>query len=83
MNSLKNELCELHQFLTYFGAKNRAAHVAAHVPPAFRLRSAHVAAYVAADVCSPELPESDFSDPSHIIAYPQNIAPQKRSWRFL
>jgi len=31
----------------------------------------------------PNSPESDFAAPIHMIAYPQNIAPQKRSWRFL
>ena len=83
MNSLKNELCKLHQFSTYFGAENRAAHVSAHVPPTCRLRSAHDAAFVAAHVRSPEHTERIFPDPIHMIAYRLKIAPQKASWRFL
>jgi hypothetical protein len=83
MHRLKNELAHLHEISSFLGAKNRAADVAAAVPLTCRRRSADIAADVAADVCSPQRPESDFPAPTHMIAYPQNIAPQKASWRFL
>jgi len=82
MNSETNELAHLHQFSTFLVTKKGAAHVAAHVPPACRLRSAHIAAHVAAYVYLSECPENDFSDPIHMIAYPRNIAPQKAPWPF-
>jgi len=83
MNSGRNELAHVHQFSTYFGAKKRAAHVAAHTPLTCRSRTAHTAAHIAAHVVPSERPEIVFTAPIHMIAHPQNIAPQKRSWRFL
>jgi hypothetical protein len=83
MRSYKKVIKFLHEISTYFGAKNRAADVAADMPLTCRRRTADVAADIAADVAFSERPESDFSDPIHMIAYPRNIAPQKRSWRFL
>ena len=83
MRSYKNVLINLHQFPTYFGDKNRAADAAADVPQTHRRHTADVAADIAADVGFSKRPESDFSVPIHMIAYPRNIAPQKRSWRFL
>ena len=83
MNSGRNELSHVHQFSTYFGVKICAAHVAAHTPLTCRSRTAHAAAHIAAHVVPSERPENDFSDPIHMIAYPRNIAPQKRSWRVL
>ena len=79
MRSYKKVLKNLHEISTYFGAKNRAADVAADTPLTCRRRTADIAADVAADVAFSERPESDFSDPIHMIAYPRNIAPQKRS----
>lgn len=83
MHSYKKVLIHLHQLPTYLGAKKRAADVAADMTLTCRRRSADIAAVVAADVGFSERPESDFSDPIHMIAYLRNIAPQKRSWRFL
>ena len=83
MNKSKHNLLGLLQNSSLFGAENNAAHVDAHVPPTCRLRSAHIAAFVAAHVCSPEHTERIFPYPTHMIAYPQKIAPQKASWRFL
>jgi len=83
MRSHKIVLINLHQFSTYFGAKNHAADVAADTPLTCRRRSADIAADVAVDVVPSERPENAFTAPVHMIAYPQNIAPQKRSWRFL
>ena len=82
MRSHKIMLINLHQFSTYLGAKIRAAHVAAHTPLTCRSLTAHAAAHIAAHVVPSERPEIVFSDPIHMIAYPQKIAPQKRSWRF-
>jgi len=82
MNSGRNELAHMHQFSTFFGVKNRAAYVAAHTPLTCRSLTAHAAAHIAAHVVPSEHPEIVFPDPIHMIAYPQNIAPQKRSWRF-
>jgi len=79
MRSYKKVLKNLHEISTYFGAKNRAADVAADTPLTCRRRTADIATDVAADVAFSERPESDFSDPIHMIAYPRNIAPQKRS----
>ena len=82
MRSHKIALINLHQFSTYFGAKNHAACVAACTPLACRLHTACVAACIAACVALSERPESAFSEPIHMIAYPRNNAPQNRSWRF-
>jgi len=82
MRSHKIVLINLHQFSTYFGVKNRAADTAADVPPTCRRHAAAVAADAAADAVPSERSGIVFSDPTHMIAYPQNIAPQKRSWRF-
>ena len=82
MRSHKIVLINLHQFPTYFGVKNCAADTAADVPPPCRRHTAAVAADAAADAVPSERTESAFSDPIHMIAYPRNIAPQKRSWRF-
>jgi len=84
MNRLKIALNYLHQFRAYFFEKNCAADVAADLPLTCRWRAADIAADAAADVRLPERPESVFPTPIHIIvASLQNIAPQKRSWRFL
>jgi len=83
MRSHKIVLINLHQFSTYFVAKNRAADVAADTPLTCRRRSADIAADVAADVVPSERPENAFTAPIHMIAYPRIITPQKRSWRFL
>ncbi len=83
MRSYKIVLINLHQFSTYLGAENRAADVAADMPLTCRRRSADIAADVAADVVPSEHPEIAFTAPIHMVAYPRNIAPQKRSWRFL
>ena len=83
MRSYKIVLINSRHFSTYLGAKNRAAHVAAHTPLTCRSHTAHAAAHVAAHVVVSERSESAFSAPIHMIAYPRNIAPQKASWRFL
>ena len=82
MRSHKIVLINLHQFSTYFGAKNRAAYVAAYIPHTCRIYTAYVAAYPAAYVSLPERSKNTFTAPIHIDAYPQKIAPQRRSWRF-
>jgi len=83
MRNQKIVLINLHEISTYLGAKYRAADTAADVPPTCRRHAAAVAADAAAAAVLSERPESVFSAPIHMIAYPRNIAPQKRSWRFL
>jgi hypothetical protein len=75
MRSYKIVLTNLHHFLTFLGAKYRAADVAADMPPTHRRHTADIAADAAADVEYSERSESDFPAPTHMIAYPQNIAP--------
>jgi len=83
MRNQKIVLINLHEISTYLGAKYRAADAAADVPPTCRRHTAAVAAATAADDVLSERRESDYFGPIHMIAYPRNIAPQKRSWRFL
>ena len=83
MHKYKIILLNLHEISTYLGVKIRAADVAADMPLTCRRRSADIAADVAADVVPSERSENAFPAPILMIAYPQNIAPQKRSWRFL
>ena len=75
MSSLIDQLAYLREIPIIFLAKFRAADAAADLPPTHRRRTADIAADTAADACSPQRPESVFPDPSHMIAYRQNIAP--------
>jgi hypothetical protein len=69
----KNVLINMDEILSFSGVKIGAAHVAAHAPLTFRLRSAHVAAYVAAHVRFSEQTESLFATIIHSTAWRQII----------
>ena len=73
----KYVLLKLHEFLTFFGAKNRAADVAADTPLTCRRRTADVAADVAADVVPSERPEIVFSAPIHRL-HTRKISPRRK-----
>ena len=76
MRSHKIVLINLHQFSTYFGAKNRAADVAADMPLTCRRRTADIAADVAADVVPSERTESVFTAPIHRL-HTRKISPRR------
>ena len=63
-----NIFINLDEILPFLGVKIRAAHVAAHTPLSYRLRSAHHAAYVAAHVRFSEHPESYLFTSIHTMA---------------